>query len=243
MFRAALSYQASFFGAFADVRPSAETIPPLLNAFRTEELLPGTFLEFGRAGPETRLRLASSNNEWLIDFEQSRIQVLKNPVKLGGKNMGDLDEFARSAHQFIGRILETHPRQGTRLSLVTKNLLTIPEGTSPEEALDRFAVSLPFYQENPPVDWQARMTSRVPTRIGTSEDLFNVITILSRERGRFIDQGSVEEFDGLCLLFDINTYQGNQNARFSIGDLDEFLGLAQQLRRDLCEQVRTVLHG
>lgn len=243
MFRAALSYQASFFGAFADVRPSAESIPPLLNAFRAEELLPATFVEIGGVAPGNRLRLASSSNEWLVDIDQNRVQVLKNPVELGGKNMGDLDDFARSAHDYINRILTLYPRRGTRLSLVTKNLLAEAEGCSPDEALRRFTVPLRFYEGNPPVDWQVRMTSRVPTRIGTDEDLLNVIAIVSRERGRFVGQGSVEDFDGLCLHFDINTYQGNQNERFSIDDLEEFLGSAQEFRANLCEQVREVLHG
>jgi len=180
MFRAALSYQASFFGAFESIRPSPETIPPLLKAFSADGFLPNTFVEVGPRGTENRIRLAPSSNEWFLDLDQDRIQAIKNPVKAGAKNMGDPEQFAEDAHRLVGTVLDLHPRKGKRLSLVTKHLLDDVDGCSAGDLLRRFANPLPFYSEANPVAWQVRMTARVGTDIGEAKDTLNVITWVSR---------------------------------------------------------------
>lgn len=243
MFYAALSYQAGFFADFENITPNADTIPPLLNAFRDLELLPTTFIQFSEGKRHTRLRMATSTNEWFVDFDVHRINITKNPISHRGSNMGDIGEFSDKARDFVERIHKLFPRAGTRLSLVTKNLLEERDDEQLKNAYRRVLNPSQFYVENPPHDWRARYVSRVSTVLDGNEEQLNVITTISRIQGEFSDMESVEAFDKLQLEFDINTFQGNRTPRFDPEDLRIFFGKAMELREKLADEVQELLNG
>ncbi len=82
-------YEASFFADIGDIRPNADSIPVFLEMFRKEGWLPNTFQEIALGIiPAIRLRLASPDNEWVIDFDSNRVIFVKNPTKPKGSNLG-----------------------------------------------------------------------------------------------------------------------------------------------------------
>jgi hypothetical protein len=82
--------------------------------FRDKGLLPTTFQQLGPQSPTplVRLRLNSQNKEWVINFASHRIDIEKNPVLAAGKNMGDVEEFAKDANDFFSRILGYLKKRG-----------------------------------------------------------------------------------------------------------------------------------
>jgi hypothetical protein len=237
MLKGALSYQMSYFADLEDYVPSADVIPPLLDAFRDEGFLPTNFVEIKNGKPYTRLRLAPPNNEWFVDFDLQRISVVKNPTEPWGENLGTIQDFVTDASDFVTRILGIHTVPGTRLALVTKNLLNITGPDKLNAAYTHLFNPLPYYLEAFPHEWQSRSVTRVVELLDDREEKVNVITTLARIRGRFGSPDGEEEFDRISIEFDINTYQKIKEPRFTDASLGSFLRFAVELRERLLKEI------
>jgi len=237
MIKGSLSLQASFFADLADCVPSADVIPPLLEAFRDVGFLPTTFIQVSEGKPHTRLRLAAPNQEWFVDLDVHRINVVKNPTEPWGANLGSVEEFARNASEYISRVLRIHTISGTRLALVTKELLDLADEGRVLEAYARAINQLPFYEKHSPHEWQARSVARATYDLAGRDEELNVISSISRVRGSFGTPKQVEEFDCIGTDFDINTYQKRTEPRFGIESLESFFSLATTLRSELLAQI------
>ena len=239
-------YEAHFFGDMADIKPSADTIPPLLDAFRVPGFLPNTFNELELRQPDaqalTRLRLSSPDAEWIIDFDTPRITIQKNSVKPLGANLGKPEDFARDAVDFLRRILHLFPRKGTRLSLVTDGLLSEMADEVLRRAYSRVLVPFGFYQNNPPIAWNSRSLARVSVDINGISEQLNVITQVNRTQGTFMKQGGLF-FDRLQILFDINTHQNKREPRFDISAAEEYFGNALKIREQILRDLKEQLNG
>jgi len=247
MIEAPLKYQACFFADTSNLRPSVETIPALLTAFADRNLLPSTYHEIGlqpqspTPKPLPRLRLASSDNEWAIEFESIRINIEKNAIKPIGANLGTFEEFTRDATDFLGRILDRFPRKGHRLALIIRGFL----GEMPESRLQdickRVFVPNDFYTQNPPVGWNSRLLARTPRDIGGKQELLNVITHVKRIRGEFEAEETLIPLDRIEVELDINTYQGNRDPRFEMPAVRAFCSEALKVRDEVLASLKEQL--
>lgn len=72
-----LKYQASIFSEIKDIIPTPSVITTLIEQFKSHELIPQTFQEIELPGTvgRTRLRFASQNDEWNIQFGRRRINI------------------------------------------------------------------------------------------------------------------------------------------------------------------------
>lgn len=238
MLKAALSYQLCYFANLENYVPSADVIPPLLDAFRNEGFLPTNFVQIEKDGkPHTRLRLASTSHEWLVDLDLHRINVLKIPTVPWGENLGTIKKFVSDASDFVTRILGIHTVPGTRLALVTKNLLDITQPDELNAAYTLLLKPLPYYLESFPHEWQLRSATRVTALVDGRKEALNVITVLARMQGSFGSPDGVQEFDSISAEFDINTYQGTKEPRFSSASLGSFFEFAVKLREGLLKEI------
>lgn len=237
MLKGALSYQASYFGGFQEYAPTAETIPPLLRAFSAEEFLPTTYAQISAGSANTRLRLAPPGNEWVVDIDVHRINVVKNPTEPWGRNMGAPEDFARSAAEFVARVLAVRNVPGSRLALVTKEFLDLSGAGQLEAAYRKLVKPLAFYVAAGPHEWKVRSTARVEKRLLGRREQINTITELSRLQGSFGTPAGVEEFDAITVDFDINTFQETTLPRFDASSLAEFIPLALGLREQLLTDI------
>jgi len=237
LLKGALSYQMSYFAGLEDYVPSADVIPPLLDVFRDEGFIPTTFIQVKDGKPHTRLRLAPPNHEWFVDLDLHRINVVKNPTEPWGKNLGTVREFVNDASDFITRILDIHTVKGTRLALVTKNLLDITQPDELNAAYARLVKPLPFYVESAPHEWQSRSVTRVNASLDGREEIVNVITAMARIQGSIGSLEQVQEFDSISVEFDINTYQRIKEPRFSSASLGSFFEFAVKLRERLLKEI------
>jgi len=232
-----LSYQASFFANVESIHPSADTIPPLLDAFRDMGFLPTTFTQITPGGARTRLRLSSPREEWFVDFDVNRINIVKNATQPWGTNLGSPSGFTNDVAGFVDRILKLHPVSGSRLALVTSELVDTGTAVTPLDAYAALARPLPFYSSKAPREWQLRSADRVTCDIAGEAELLNVITKIGRAQGKFETPAGVQEFDDLSVELDINTYQDNPSPRFDGQGLRAFFAIALEQREHLMAQL------
>ena len=240
-------YQAVFFGQMADILPSADTIPPLLEAFRVPGLLPSTFHEVGLGAPvaaaQVRLRLSTPNNEWTIDFEINRINIQKNSVKPLGSNLGSPEDFTRDAIDFLGRILNKFPRKANRLALVTNGLMDEMPTERLQTIYNRLFIPPAFYVKNQPVGWNSRTLARIAVNMDGKNETFNVITKVNRIQGNLAEEGAISHFDRIQIEFDINTHQGNADPRFETPSIHVFYARALDVRSTLVKMLEEQING
>lgn len=245
MFDVLGKYQASLFVKSTEIVPSPDVISTLLKMFSDKELLPSTFQEIGPQSltPQVRLRLNSQNNEWGINFATNRIDIEKNPVLPGGKNLGDLRDFVKDVKDFFSRILGQYKKKGNRLSLITAGMLCEMTEEQLSGIYTKLFRPLPFYEETMPFEWNQRCASKYEKQIGSEIEQLNVITNISRIKGQFVDLERVTQFDRIEVTFDINTAAENDENRFNIEMFDEFLFSAIDVRSRILEQIRGVVNG
>jgi len=243
MTTAPLGYQACFFADINDIKPSADTIPPLLDLFRKEEFLPSTYPELGVAPlPQLRLRLASQQGGWVIDFDSRRISVERNRVT-PEVVLGTPQEFVTTATDFFDRILKLYPRKGNRLSLVTRELVPEMSTEGLLKVYERVALPLDFYKEHHPDKWKLRSIARVPQTLDDREEICNVITDVERVESISAREGVLDSCDRIKIGFDINTFQGNTTPRFEVSSLAPFFEKALHLRENIIEMLEKVING
>jgi hypothetical protein len=240
-----VKYEASFFADIQDIRPSADTIPVLLDMFRDRGLLPIIFHEIGGGllGPNPRLSLVSPDNEWSIAFPGERIIFVKNMSKPKGVNMGTVDEFGKVVVEFSKRILERFPVKGTRLALVTEGMMTEMSDKSLQKVYEKVFRPVPFYVDNHPTEWGSRAAARIDVQINGREESLNVLTKVNRMQGEFRLQDGTTPFDLIKVSFDINTFQGNTETRFDAKSVAEFCPKALDLRANVLSQVEVLVNG
>jgi len=231
-------YQISYFGSWDDVVPSSETISLLLEAFQGENLLPTTIQQIALAanGPKQiqRLRLASTEEEWVLDIEPNRINLSQTSSSPFVDLLGDVGEFASIGRGHILRVLNQFPKLGSRLALVSRYFLDKIDTADTAQVLSLFVNPIRYYNENPPVNWEVRSNARVPMDLGAKQELLNVITKISRVQCTSSDESGFEtESDRLKMEIDINTFQGNKETRFSEDHLGEFLSRAMTLESEI----------
>ena len=240
-------YQACFFADLKDIVPSAETIPPLLKDFQDKGLLPNTYHEIGlhpqSAAPQVRFKLSSSNNEWAIEFESNRINILKQTVTPLGENLGTVEDFVKDATDFIERILSRFPKKGTRLSLVINGFMDEMTEEKLNDIYPRIFVPLNLYTEHPPAAWNTRSISRIPSDIKGNEELVNIIAQVNRVQGQFNIESGISPYDRIQIILDINTYQGNTDPRFEMSEVKAFFPNAVEKMEDILAMLEERING
>jgi hypothetical protein len=240
-------YQASFFVKTTDIIPSPEVISTLLNMFSDKGFLPTTFQEIGpqSPSPQVRLRLNSKNNEWGINFASHRIDIEKNPVVAAGKNVGDVETFAKETKDFFSRILGHFRKKGHRLSIITSGMLKEMTHKELLEVFTKLFRPLPFYERDMPFEWKCRYVARSEKKhIEESSEPLNVITNINRVKGQLLDPTSyATEFERIEVAFDINTIAENEDTRFNAESFDDFFNSALDIRSDILNQIRKVIYG
>lgn len=227
-----LRYQASLFGAIEDISPKPEILKYFIDAFSDKQLIPTTFQEIGIAGVLTRLTLNSSDEVWRIEFATNRIDIIKTNKNVGITDMKGLADFAVDVKNIAKSINEKFQKKYNRLSIVTRYLLK--EMSQEEMTIISRKVfnTIDLYRENVQVDWKNRVVARIPLKL-KSDELTNVISEINRLKGNLIFNSKPQRIDRIELNFDINTFQGNNDFRFDLDDLGQFIDEALKMENTL----------
>jgi hypothetical protein len=232
--------QASIFGDFSDIKPKPEIISELLEIFAYKNMLPGTFMEISPSipAPQSRIRLESEDHHWVINIAFGRIDIEKAvPNNKGDQLDNYYENFIIESTQMLKQILSNFDKKGYRLSFVSKGLLPELSENQLEKIYTNFFTPIDFYNENRPVEWNSRQVARIKFNLD-EEEIINVITNVNRTSGQLIVNNEQVDFDGIEIIFDINTFQGNRNTRFYSGNIDPFYSESLKVREKILDQLR-----
>lgn len=234
-----LRYQASIFVDSRDIIPSAEIITKLVNEFKDKNMLPSTFkqMEFPNSPPSTRLRLSTSDEEWIVNFALQRIDVIRNSKEIPGKAILPIVDFCSEATTLFSRILTLFPKKAKRLSLISSYLLEEMSLDALKKIFLALYNPITFYQVNCPNEWNSRVVSKVPFSFGDTEEQINVVTEINKINGEMGSQDEVKMIERLQVNFDINTVQDNQDFRFVPIDINSFYGEIVKLEQSLLNEI------
>ncbi len=237
-----IKYQASIFIDGSDIIPTSDKITEILPLFRDKKLIPGTFSEISANNPkpQTRLRLATTNNEWEINLASQKIDIIKSSTDAKGSNLGELEQFCPEAYELGERIIKKYSKNANRISMVSNFLLEEMEDKQLKEIYTRLFKAPAFYEKHAPVAWNWRTVTRKEIDLNGEKELFNVILTINRLQGDF--GGGVAPFDRIELVFDINTYQGNKTYRFDAKHLQMFYKKALGLYQNLFDEIGGVIY-
>lgn len=238
-----MKYQATIFGNFNDIEPTPDNTKMLIDLFMDKALIPGVINEF-RATTQTpiptrraRIRCASANGEWAIDFLSNRINIEKHAIETHGANLGDLDTFCSDASYLFKQVTSKFKKKANRIALVTYFILK----KMTEDTLDRTYVKLfkvpEFYTIHLPFEWDWRTASRKPINLEELGEILNVIVTINRSYGEFQAKGEVTPFDGIQFSLDINTVPDNQELRFDAHNIASFYNQVSRIHDDLCNEI------
>ncbi|RXK57760.1 hypothetical protein ESA94_19770 [Lacibacter luteus] len=239
-----IRYQVAIFGSFEDISPKPDTLKYFIDSFSDKELIPVTAQEINLLNPTNpinRLSLKSTDEVWSIEFSSSRIDIIKSNKDVGVVDMNTLDIFLEEAKKIVDVINTRFPKKFNRLSLVTRYLL--PEMTKDSIAaiFHKNCNTINFFKEYEPVEWKNRVVTRIPITIQDEENI-NVISEINRIIGNLKINSQNQEIDRVELKFDINTFQGSTEFRFTITELIKFLDFALSLESDLKDQYEKMLN-
>ena len=244
-----IKYQATIFGSFSDIEPTPDNTKTLIDLFMDKALIPGVINEL-RATAQTpiptrrpRIRCASANGEWAIEFLSNRINIEKYPIETHGTNLGDLDTFCSDANYLFKQITREFKKKANRIALTTHFILE----KMIEETLSRIYLRLfkspEFYIENPPFEWDWRTASRNPIELEGLDETLNIIVMINRSYGEFQIEDEVTPFDGILLSLDINTVPDNQELRFDTHNIASFYNQVSMLHDNLCSEITEFING
>lgn len=238
-----IRYQVAMFGNFEDISPKPETLKYFIDSFLDKELIPVTIQEVNLLNPTNpinRLSLKSQDEVWSIEFGSNRLDIQKSNKDVGVTDMNSLKIFLEEVKKIAEIINNKFPKKFNRLSLVTRYLL--PEMSKEEitEIFHKTNNTIDFFKDNEPVEWKNRVVARIPVKI-QDEETMNVISELNRIKGNLKVNSNIQAIDRVELKFDINTYQGLTEFRFSYNELIQFIDFAFNIESNLKEQYEKIL--
>lgn len=240
-----LKYQATIFVNAEDIGPSPDIITPLMEIFRDKAFIPSTFQQIGPPTPvpSLRLRLSTSDNEWVISFATHRIDVDRNFTNPKGNNLGELSDFCLDAIVLFERILKKYTKRAHRLALNSNSLLQEMAPSQLSTVHSKLFMSPQFYRDNPPFEWNWRSVAQYPIEISDLKDTLYVITVINRARGEIGDKSGVAKFDRIQLSFDINTTDLNNDYRFELSHIRDYFPKASELHNKLSTDIQEYINA
>jgi hypothetical protein len=222
-----------------------------MSAFRDENFLPNTFQEItpnvsGNFAQTNRVRLTSQNFETSIDFPIMGIVINKNPIKPGGANIGPIEEFIDNSIDYFSRVLKCFPRKGTRLSVVTTNIMPEMSESKLQHIFKHIISPSPFYVANQPTEWKFGLDSRIPLKIKGKNEIINVLTSMNliKEKASINPQlQNILPNNRVLVQIDINTFQGKIDPRFDSRSIKEFYKKSVELRQNILSEWEDYLNG
>ena len=240
-----LKYQATIFVNAEDIIPSPDIISPLIEIFRDKALIPNTFQQIGplNAAPTVRLRLSTSDNEWVISFATHRIDIDRNPTNRMGSNIGEISDFCLNAADLLERILKKYTKRANRLGLNSDSLLQEMTPSQLDSIYSKLLISPQFYKDYPPFEWNWRSVADYPIEISSLMDRLNVVTVINRVKGEVSDKSGASKFDRIRFALDMNTTDLNNDYRFDLSHIKDYFSKVSELHNRLSTDIQEYLNA
>ncbi len=240
MFGILVKYHSSFFSNVGDIKPTPDVIIKFMEIFKDKNLLPSNYTIIS-IKPETRLRLGTSDSQWVVDFDLNRIMIQKNMITPTGDNLGNVEQFCDDIADIYGKILSVYPHVGARLALVTEGITNEMSGEKLDSIYRKIINPLPYYDKNMPYEWSVRHCSMVDIEISGKSDKVNVVTRMKRQQISLPEKDVIKSMDRLVINLEVNTDQNNSNQRFDIASIKSFNVEAMKIRQQIIDNIGSIV--
>lgn len=226
------SYRISAFGEFSDIQPTTENMLFFLNGFKDYGMVPSVFQEvkFDKNIPQPisqqRIALVSSDNTEKFSFSSNRVDfeiTATDDTKLDIEKRKDINKRIESAFKIV---FEQFDKKATRLALNTESVVLNLNSEQVIEFMSKYTNPISLYNNSPMDEWSTRLMIRKKEAIRNKEEVFNVITNLSKAVLQKSENGGIIQKNGFLVNVDINTIAENESKRFDILDLVDFVEIS-----------------
>lgn len=245
-----LRYQISLFGSFDEIKPSADNIKFFIDRFSDRGFIPNQFVEASveikseinkgiattKNIEKSRLRLTDSDKKWDIRFASDRIDFLFVNSNIGQIKVIDKEAFILEVLDFINRINEKHTIKSKRVGFITQYLY---DGLDLTKVSNSFQSNIPFFNQKPIVDWNAKVTTR--HKIEAIGEVANMGIDLRRLQRPMKSNNSTTIFDGILLNIDVNTLSENELYRFTIENFQSVINEFSAIQTTIFEEINSKL--
>lgn len=238
-----IRYVVSAFLNAQDINAETTTIQRLLSLYTDKGFIPTIFQELNVLNGQgigqgiNRIRLQSTDGQWLILFASNRVEISKNAIQ-SMEELGSTSDFLKEAIQIIERFCKDFDKKSSRIGFVTSYILQEMSKEKLYSIHQKLFKSINLYLENPPFEWNWRNASHVNGDINGLSETFNVVTELNRLPLEMTDKNGIFiPMDRINLNFDINTVPQNENIRFGNEEIKAFGEFVLELNNKLLDEV------
>ena len=231
-------YQIGFFRPHG-VTPSTDDIARLTSEFAEFDFLPAAVPVFqsgsqADAVQDIQLQLFTQDRQWTVDFEPDRFLIQRNTA--ADEEAEYPNAFASGTIHILSHLHNLYPCLATRLSFVTRGLCRKMSNYELDNAYGRLFRLPAFSEDSNPLEWSVQQVIRREESINDKSELLNIVAGSRRV------QTDVSDSDRIQIIMDINTFQGNQNQRFTPDDIDSFIKIAMHNTYEFERSVESLIY-
>lgn len=233
-----VKYTSNIFLDSGDISPSQETYRKIQNALDfDDQMIMSVIQEMTPIGMQNRIKLDLISRKVSVIILYNCITIETIPSQTLETGVGELSYFINEINKVYSRLSKEFNKKANRLSLITNYLVSNLE-TKYLESLNSKVFNLPnFFSSTNPFEWESRVAYSTKFNINNQMEEHNIVPKISRTQGKFINNGMIDEFDGILLEIDVNTDAKNIQLRFSENELSEFLKNAVNVEKEVYEKI------
>jgi hypothetical protein len=230
-------YQFGYFLPHG-ILPEPETSVQLTGDFAPLGMIPstvqGTMFAIGSnpgINMVPQLQFITPFKNLTIDFEPNRylIQMIDVP----NYPLPTFEVFYHKVQEIIAILERRITVKASRMSFVTTGLYRRMPELEIAQAHSNLFVLPEQINGRSFVEWNNRQVYREKRRINTRDELENIIMTINRVQIDKHPDERLSEYKGIEITFDINTYQDNNEQRFTSNDIIPFLMDAASIKEEL----------
>lgn len=234
-----ISYKVSIFVDLTDLKAETGNVIELLQEFNDYEMMPAVAdgSELGNV-QKPKFTFAIDKNRKKITIFNDRIDFLSVSNAKEGFVTDEICKMIDQASDILGRILKKYQKMAYRLAVFKEYMLfELQREESIKFAKEKFAY-IPYYEQADIVECGSRVVARknVVFTEEMQEDC-NIITMINRVNFEDFEGINSVMKDAFKIDFDLNTFQGNLNARFGKDEIRSFCLQMDQVSDSLIKQI------
>ncbi|MBE7653933.1 hypothetical protein [Tenacibaculum finnmarkense] len=235
-----LKYQVIAFGNYNDVIPSAENMKFFLENFSDKGLIPNQVQEINvnvgngdlKNETITRLALTSQDKSWNILFNNQRLEISLTNVAFKSDELFTLEFFIKETSQILEKISEKFTKKHNRIGFTTQTLVDKLDNKTTYKKLN---TPLPYFSEELPIQWSNKFAFRKIIKIPNPE-IINISSDFSWIKAKIGQNNKSVDFEGILANIDINTLSENNDNRFNITEIRDFISNANSIEKEIKNQ-------
>ena len=231
-----LNYQFSIFGDFPNMTyDNAIAIGKLTEIFSVYGFIPtttrGVSIIPGTINIDNRISLNSSNG-WGIMLDRNRIDI----TIAFDENIKEFyetsdSEIIKTMIKYMDLIIKSFDTHINRFGFNTTDILNSKITKNIIEKYNKTTRIINYYDNKESNEWNERIVIKEDGK--KLKEKINVITNISRTKGRFQRLNKYIDFNGIVLQFDINTLPELIDFRFNKEEAKKFLDDAVKFKSDI----------